>query len=127
MKLAWGLGMPMYKLVEEMPADELMLWQAWMQEPRGEDRDDWRAASICQVVHSVGQSFSKSRRKIATREFKLKFEAPKTFEQRNPIADARRISRAFGGIIPKEVIEKGKKKLDEGDFWTSRKKMSEEQ
>ena len=97
--LGWGLGMPVYELVENMPVEELQLWQMWMaKEPRGDKRGDWQAGIVAKIVHGVGQSFSKSRRDVPLKKFVLEFTvvAP-TVEQ-----DLKTLNAMFPGLIPQE-------------------------
>jgi len=97
--------MPIYELVEEMPLDELQLWQLYLaKEPRGDKRSDWHAAVVSKIVHDVGQSFSRSRHNIKVDAFLLKFNNVKYADSGS--ASLKNLNKVLGGIIPKEDIKK---------------------
>jgi len=101
MDLAWGLGTPLYILIDEMPLEELSLWQYWLsKEPRTYRRGDWQAASIAQCVNAVGQSFSKSPKKIQLDKFLLDFTQKSPEE--NAAANLSKVKALFPGLIPEE-------------------------
>jgi len=97
--------MPLYRIAEEMPVSELMMWQAYMtREPRGVHRGDWQAAVISKMVHDVGQSFSKARKDIPVKKFLLEFEE-QVFGQ-EPSKDLANLRGIFPGVIPEGEVQR---------------------
>ena len=86
--------------------DEFSCWMEYLAEPHGDARADWHAAIICQMVHSIGQSFSKRPRRIPTDKFLLKFDRRDREERIRD--DAKALTRIFPGVVPEEKIK---------DFW----------
>ena len=58
-ELAVLLRRPICELLDDVPAQELVMWHRWMQtEPRGDRRGDWHAAMIAKGIHDVALGFS---------------------------------------------------------------------
>jgi hypothetical protein len=66
------------KEVDEMEASEVELWQMYLSEPRGEDRQDYHAAQICHAVYTILSSFSSQDIKLKLEDNLLKFSEIKT-------------------------------------------------
>jgi hypothetical protein len=66
------------KEVDEMEASEVELWQYYLSEPRGEDRQDYHAAQICHAIYTILASFSSQDIKLKLEDNLLKFSEIKT-------------------------------------------------
>jgi len=92
---------------------EFVCWMQYLSEPRGDRREDWRAASICQSIYSIGQAFSKHPKRIPIKSFMVAFDT-RSPEQRVK-DDARALLHLFPNVVPKEVVNDVlKKQRDDG-------------
>lgn len=101
------MSCPISELEERMTYEEFICWQYYLTEPRGDKRADWHTAMITKSVYDFMLGFSKSRRKIKLNEMLLKFEKRDAY----PENVAKKANIIFGGIIPKEVLNKAQKEL----------------
>lgn len=98
------MGIPMYQILEEMPYEEICMWQCYMQEPRGEHRSDYHTAQISMMIHRVASMFSKGSRNIPFEKFLLDFSGKKV--QDDTLSQAFALQKAFHRIIPKQDLKK---------------------
>ena len=94
--------MPVCQLAEAMPLQELNMWQRWLQEPRGQDRADYHAATICQMIDRIAVMFSKGGKLPALETYMVKFGSTVA---RTQTGNLRLMAGKFPGVIPNEVLE----------------------
>ena len=89
------------KEVDEMEASEVELWQLYLSEPRGEDRQDYHAAQICHSIYTILASFSEKDIKLKLEDNLIKFGEHKTEQEMADEDTLKNINIAqamFGGI-----------------------------
>lgn len=96
------MGIPMNKIVEEMPYEELCMWRCWLQEPRGDDRADYHAAEISMMIQRVASMFSKGARNYPFKTFLLDFSGKQVKDDK--LSQALALQKAFR-VIPKEDLK----------------------
>ena len=101
-QLAEIIGCSIRELDERLTYEEYACWQFYLAEPSGDRRADYHTAMIVKAVYDFMLGFSKSKKKIRLTDTLLKFEA----RESKVSSVARKASVLFGGIIPKELIEK---------------------
>jgi hypothetical protein len=99
LELAQLLHTPVHEIVDDMPAQELMMWQEWLREPRGDRRADWRSATVCRTIHDVALGFNGAKNDQPLSTYLIAFK-----ETSGPDAVQRNVSAArqiFGKVVPK--------------------------
>lgn len=86
-----------------MPYSEFLEWRAWYEmEPRGEERDDWRAALQSAVLANVHRNTKKKKTPFGPKDFILQFERPEAEGEHSPQATrglVEMLAAAYGGRI----------------------------
>ena len=98
-ELASILGERVGELVETMPAQELLMWNRWLQsKPRGDKRGDWHAAMTAKAIHDIALGFSGKQNPSALDAYlpEWKLVTPESAARQIKLA-ARSI---FGSIVP---------------------------
>lgn len=93
--------------IDEMQADEVLLWQHYLSEqPRGWRRLDYHAAQITQAVYTVISSFSSESEKIKLKDCLLKFEDQSSEDaDKATIRNIMMIGRMFGKNMAEKIPE----------------------
>ncbi len=92
--------------IDTMPAEEVILWRAYLCEPRGEARSDYHAAQVCQAIYLIATSISGGKSNIKLEDNLLKFTSVESGEVSKEDADKRTLQTVmalqsmFGGTVP---------------------------
>lgn len=97
-----------------MDAEEVVYWREYLREPRGELREDYRAAQITQAVYTFMSSFGKDSKPINLEQCMLNFEESEPVSSTGQTAEkamqtVAAIASAFGkGVKPftQKMMEK---------------------
>lgn len=89
--------------IEELPMDELIYWQFYLSEPRGDLRDDFRAGQITQAIYSIGQSFAKNPKPVKMEDCILKFNSKSEDERIKKINHLKLMAKAFADVQNKKL------------------------
>lgn len=104
--------------IDQFEPSEIYQWQYYLSEPRGDDRRDYNSAQICQAIYTFLLSFSDSKKTVKLEDNLLKFEPPKSEEEKAEEATLTNIQimKALlgkqGENILKELDEKVKSKIE---------------
>lgn len=104
-RLARDLGYPVAVLRAIMPYSEFLAWQAWYEaEPRGDERDDWRAALQSAVLANLHRDAKKKKTAYSPQDFLLQFAAKEKSQEGEQSPQATRalvemLAAAYGGRI----------------------------
>jgi len=89
-----------------MPVYDLTLWRYYLQEPRGDERDDYRTASIVQSIYGIAAGFG-SGKPPKLSECLLKFDSVDNSEEKKRLNIAKAMM-ALQALSPKNCNIAGK-------------------
>lgn len=99
------------KEIDEMEADEVLLWQEWMSsEPRGMRRMDFHAAQITQAIYGIMNRFTAGSKPVRLKDCLLTFKTREADNQQDNLKNAIVLLAAFGGKNKISSLEKDLRK-----------------